>query len=32
MESRTYNDIMEELGQLEATGIDVSKYQNGQMS
>lgn len=27
MESRTYNDIMEELGQLEATGIDVSKYQ-----
>lgn len=27
MESRTYNDIMEELEQLEATGIDVSKYQ-----
>ena len=27
MENRTYNDIMEELGQLEATGIDVSKYQ-----
>ena len=27
MENRTYNDIMEELGQLEANGIDVSKYQ-----
>ena len=27
MKNRTYNDIMEELGQLEANGIDVSKYQ-----
>lgn len=27
MENRTYNDIMKELGQLEANGIDVSKYQ-----
>ena len=27
MESRTYNDIKEELGQLEAAGIDVSRYQ-----
>lgn len=27
MESRTYNDIMKELGQLEAAGIDVSRYQ-----
>ena len=27
MESSTYNDIMQELRQLEATGIDVSKYQ-----
>ena len=27
MENRTYNDIKEELGQLEAAGIDVSRYQ-----
>ena len=27
MENRTYNDIMEELEQLEAAGIDVSRYQ-----
>lgn len=32
MENRTYNDIKEELEQLETTGIDVSRYQNGQMS
>ena len=27
MENRTYNDIMEELGQLGSTGVDVSKSQ-----
>lgn len=27
MENRTYNDIKEELEQLETTGIDVSRYQ-----
>ena len=32
MESRTYNDIMEELGQLEATGIEYQSTKNGQMS
>ena len=27
MENRTYNDIKEELEQLETAGIDVSRYQ-----
>ena len=27
MENKTYNDVMKELGQLEANGMDVTKCQ-----